>query len=789
MSERNPELAVAALDKASPANLFSQLQHLEIRVSGTVQGVGFRPFVYVLARARGLVGVVWNNSQGVVIRAQGGEDALAEFISALRSEAPAAARVVAIVTQALAPADYTEFRILPSEHLAETFTQVSPDLAICPACWRELEEVGARRKDYPFTNCTACGPRFTIIRSVPYDRPQTTMADFELCADCRAEYEDPTDRRFHAQPIACPECGPVLRCLQMTDLGWREQAGETLDNAVAALQQGRILLVQGLGGFHLACDARDGKTMAELRRRKQRDEKPFAVMFPDAASLEANCDVGEIERNFLSSYRAPILLLKKEPESEVAEEVAPGNPCLGALLPYTPLHRLLLRAFDGPLVMTSANLSDEPIAFQVDDALERMRGIADVALVHNRAIHMFADDSVVKVAGGKPRVWRRSRGYVPEAVHVPVPFRAETLAFGPQMKNTFCLGKREFAILSQHLGDLENDAAITAQQHALEHFLKLYDAKIGRAACDLHPDYTTTRLAEAWCAARAVPLVRVQHHHAHLAACLAENATTARAIGLCLDGTGYGTDGTVWGGEVLVGDLKSFVRAGHLLPVSMPGGERAAKEPWRMAFAWLSAAFGDELWTLPLDLLRDVRAHYDDSQLHTLLHPGLNATVFPRTSSLGRLFDAVAALLFFGSRRQHEGQAAMLLEGMIAASPAPVYPLDLTAHDGVWILSPLPMFHALADDLRMGLARDIIARRFHETLIDGFARLCAVQREQTGVATVALSGGCFQNAFLLTGLETRLAQDGFRVLSHQTVPSNDGGVALGQAVIANAQDD
>ncbi len=786
--EPGAELAVAAQDEGTPANYFANIQHLEIRVSGTVQGVGFRPFVYVRARVQGLVGAVWNNSQGVVIRVQGVPAALAEFVRALRQDAPAAARVVAIETQSLALADYTEFRILPSEHLAETFAQISPDLAVCPDCWRELEEVGARRRDYPFTNCTACGPRFTIIRGVPYDRPLTTMADFELCAECRTEYDDPTDRRFHAQPVACPACGPALRLLNHGDQGWGEQSGEALGGAVAALRQGRILLVQGLGGFHLACDARDSEAVTELRRRKQRDEKPFAVMFPSLETLAASCVVGEIERSFLQSSRAPILLLKKRAESVIAEEVAPGNPCVGAMLPYTPLHVLLLKQFGGPLVMTSANLSDEPIAYVVEDALERMGGIADAALVHNRAIHMFADDSVVKVAGGKPRVWRRSRGYVPEAVAVPVPFRAETLAFGPQLKNTFCLGKREFALLSQHLGDLENDAAFEAQQRALAHFLALYDAQPTRAACDLHPDYSTTRLAETYCAARNLPLVRVQHHHAHLAACLAENATAERAIGLCLDGTGYGTDGTVWGGEVLLGDLKSFERAGHLLPVSMPGGERAAQEPWRMALAWLSAAFGDEVYALPGEFMHAVRAQYDEPRLRALLSPGLLASVFPRTSSLGRLFDAVAALLFFGMRRQYEGQAAMLLEGMIAAAPAPAYPIEIDERDGVFVLSPLPLIRALVADRQSGMAPDVMARRFHEAMVDGFARLSALVRERRGVSTVALSGGCFQNAFLLSGLETRLTQAGFRVLSHQTVPSNDGGVALGQAVVANAQD-
>lgn len=767
----------------------SREQHLEIRVSGTVQGVGFRPFVYRLAREHNLLGTVLNNSRGVVIRAQGSETSIRDFLFAIQSDAPPAARVDDVITEELPLDSYTEFRILPSELLDETFTQVSPDLALCDDCRRELLSDDDRRRGYPFINCTNCGPRFTIIRALPYDRPQTTMREFPLCDACRAEYENPADRRFHAQPVACDECGPHARFLIARGRTWESESAnfDPIASAARALRLGKIVLIQGIGGFHLACDARDDETVRELRRRKQRDEKPLALMFPDEASLRACCDVSPVEWNLLTSAHAPIVLLRRKANAIVAESVAPENPCLGAMLPYAPLHVLLLKLFGSPLVMTSANLRDDPIAYETDDALARMSGIADAALVHDRPIHVFADDSVCKVIGDAARVWRRARGYVPEAVHVPVEFRAPTLAFGPQLKNTFCLGKKRFAILSQHCGDTESSLAAEFHERTLNHFLGLYDAKIELAVCDLHPDYSTTRLAENWCDARGVPLIRVQHHHAHLAACLAENETSERAIGLALDGTGYGTDGTIWGGEVLVGDFLSFERVAHLETVSMPGGEAAAREPWRMALAWLAATLGAEPERWPESFTGMLKREIGEASLRTLLDATRNDKLFPRTSSLGRLFDAAAALIFFGARRQYEGQAAMLLEHRISPAPASPYPMEILERNGRWILSPRVLFRELTNDLAKGVEAEVIARRFHEAIVENFCRVCEFVRENTKVNTVALCGGCFQNEFLHVNFERRLAALGFRVLSHRQVPPGDGGVSLGQAVIANAQ--
>ncbi|MFZ5433050.1 MAG: carbamoyltransferase HypF [Calditrichota bacterium] len=765
----------------------TRIQHLEIRVSGTVQGVGFRPFIYRLAREHRLLGSVLNNSQGVIIRVQGEESVVAAFTRDIRKQAPPAARVMNLDCQALPLDHYTEFRILPSETLDETFTQVPPDLALCEACRRELLDSRNRRHGYPFINCIHCGPRFTIIHELPYDRPFTTMSGFTMCAACQAEYDDPADRRFHTQPNACHDCGPQLEFLRYAVGGWNTvNDGDPLRSAVEALRSRRIILVQGLGGFHLACDAADDALVSELRRRKHRDEKPFAVMFPDEASLRESCESSPSEWNLISSVRAPIVLLRKHSDSIIAASVAPHNPFVGAMLPYTPLHVLLLREYGQPLIMTSANLSDEPICFEVPDALSRMQGIADAALVHNRPIHIFADDSVVKVVGDVPRIWRRARGYVPQAVHVPDSFRVPTLAFGPQLKNTFCLGKRQFALLSQHCGDMENEAAVDAQHRAMDHFLHLFDAKIELIACDLHPDYSTTRLAEAWSAEHNVPLVRVQHHHAHLAACLAENETSEPAIGLSLDGTGYGTDGTIWGGEILIGDFRTFDRVGYLQTVAMPGGEKAAQESWRMALSWLHESFGDSLYELPLPFITELQTHYDRNALNLLTGSNLRQHVFPLTSSLGRLFDAVAALLFFGTRRQYEGQAAMLLEGMISPVPAAPYPMDVVEHDGLWMLSPLTMFREMADDIRKGMDAAIMARRFHEAVVEGFVRVCERVRDESNLNRVALSGGCFQNEFLHIEMEARLRYRGFEVLTHRQVPAGDGGVSLGQAVIANA---
>lgn len=763
--------------------------HLKITVSGIVQGVGFRPFIYNLAKRHGLSGTVLNNQAGVLIRAEGKRESLEAFVRAIQAEAPPAARIENILTEEFPDSGLSDFRILPSDLEREGFTLVPSDLALCEDCRRELFDSSDRRFRYPLINCTNCGPRFSIIRALPYDRPATTMCEFEMCAGCRREYEDPADRRFHAQPVACHACGPAFSFLQSTGDGWQSVDGDPIGLTVTALREGEIVLLQGVGGFHLACDARCDSLVRKLRERKQRERKPFAVMFPDPEMLRRCCRISDKELSLLTSPKAPIVLAVKQPDCPVAESVAPGNPFLGAMLPYSPLHALILREFSGPLVMTSANLAEEPIIYRQEDALKRMPGIADACLMHKRKIEMFADDSVAKVTSGRPRVWRRARGYVPSPVSVSQPFRKQTLAFGPLMKNTFCLGRQQVALLSQHLGDMDSEAAGAAQHAALDHFLRLYDMQIELAACDLHPDYTTTRLAEEWTEQHNIPLVRVQHHHAHLAACLAENGETGPAIGLTLDGTGYGIDGTIWGGEVLVGDLKEFTRKASLEPVAIPGGEKAAREPWRMALAWLDKLYNNSLFDRDIALLSALRENPGEKALYTLLSPHLIEQTYPKTTSLGRLFDAVAAIVYFGTDSQFEGQAAMGLEWLISREPEEPYPTDVFRSSDRIKLSPLPLFEKLLSDIRAGVDPERISRRFHQAIVSGYSRVCEMIRDDTGISTVALSGGCFQNSFLLMNFESELQRRNFRILSHGTVPTGDGGISLGQAVIANTQEE
>ena len=617
----------------------------------------------------------------------------------------------------------------------------------------------------------------------------TTMCSFTMCEDCAKEYLDPKDRRFHAQPVACAVCGPEVTSLISADNKWKnsEKGENAVREAAEVICNGGIALIQGIGGFHLACDALNDTAVLELRKRKHREAKPLAVMFPAIETVKQYCNVSEAEQSLLLSSKAPIVLLEKKSVCPIAPAVAPHNPALGCMIAYSPLHKMLFSKCGVPLVMTSANYSEEPIAYKVDDAKKRMQGIADIALVHNREIHMFADDSVARVVNGSRRVWRRSRGYVPEPILVPEGFAKQTLAFGPQMKNTFCLGRNNSALLSQHMGDLENEHALNAQKKALDHFLSVFHAQPELIACDLHPDYASTRLAETYSTEHYLPLVHVQHHHAHHVACLTENGVTEEAIGLALDGTGYGTDGTIWGGEILIGDARQFTRAGYLYPVPLLGGERAVKEPWRMALSWLYECFDEDALDLPIEFMEKLKSNISRESLPVLLNPNLLEHTFPRTSSLGRLFDAVSALTFFGMQKQFEGQAAMNLEWMLPATIEKPYPFDILEREGALVLSPMPMVLNLVDDLRDGVDLPVISMRFHEGVVDGFIRVCEKVRAVHGLTTVTLSGGCFQNAYLQTRFEERLSQLKFRVLTHHQVPTNDGGVSLGQAVIANAK--
>ncbi len=703
------------------------------RIRGVVQGVGFRPFVHRLARERNLAGFVLNDGHGVVIEAEGAPPELDSLASALELEAPAAARVEEVEVESLDPTGEAGFRIAPSAGGARG-ALVPADIATCEDCLRELFDPADRRHRYPFINCTQCGPRFTIVRAVPYDRPNTTMAAFGMCAACRAEYEDPRDRRFHAEPIACADCGPRLSM--------------PLEEAVSVLRDGRILAVKGLGGYHLACDARSEDAVARLRERKNREEKPLAVMSADPGEL---AELEPAEEELLRSRARPIVLARRRPEATLATLVAPGSPWVGLLLPYTPLHHLLMADFGGPLVMTSGNRSDEPIAFEDVDARRRLGDIADAFLSHNRPIHRRCEDSVLRARFPI----RRSRGLVPGTIPLPVPARRPIVAAGAELKSTFCVARGGHAFLSPHLGDLDSEAAHRAFRTDLALYLEMLGVEPAVVAHDLHPDYLSTR----WALEQDAELIGVQHHHAHAAACLAEHGTDGPALALVFDGTGHGTDGTSWGGELLRCDLAGFERVAHLDPVPLPGGDAAVREPWRTAAAYLERAGRP----VPFERWSQVRESLK-----------VNA---PLSSGMGRLFDAVAALLQVRERISYEGQAAVELEQLAAGTQAEPYPCRV--ENGV--IRGADLVAACHDDLRAGRPRAEIAAAFHGGVAAAAAAACEDAAEPR---TVVLTGGSFQNLRLLASTRARLAKLGFRVLEHRLVPPNDGGISYGQAAVA-----
>jgi hydrogenase maturation protein HypF len=715
-------------------------------VRGVVQGVGFRPFVHGLAERYGLVGFVLNDGRGVVIEAEGDPAALRDFAAALEAEPPSLARIESLAQTALRPRGECGFTIAASA-TGERTALIPPDVATCDDCLRELFDPADRRFRYPFINCTQCGPRFTIVERVPYDRPNTTMARFEMCPDCRAEYEDPSDRRFHAEPIACPACGPALSCLDAAGLP-RSSGEEALVHAVGLLRAGRTVAVKGLGGYHLACDASSEEAVARLRRKKHREEKPLAVM---AGAPELLAEVGGAEAELLRSRERPIVLLRRRRDAPVAPSVAPANPWLGVMLPYTPLHHLLVAGFGGPLVMTSGNRSDEPIAFDDAEARERLGGIADTFLTHDRPIHRRCEDSVVRP--GFPV--RRSRGHAPEPIRLPCPARSPVIAAGAELKATFCVARGADAFLSAHLGDLDSELAYRAFRADIELYLEMLGTEAEIVACDMHPDYLSTR----WAHEQEAELVEVQHHHAHAASCLAEHGLEGPALALVFDGTGYGIDGTLWGGELLRCDLDSFERIAHLEAIPLPGGERAITEPWRVAAAYLERAGRP----VPFERWRAVRESLK-----------VNA---PPSSGMGRLFDAVAALLGVREEVSYEGQAAIELEHLAGDVEAEPYECEIEGD----VIRGSDLVAAAHDDLAAGRSRGEIAAAFHEGVAEVAARACA-EAGEAGV--VVLSGGSFQNLRLLGSLRTRLGNLGFEVLTHRRVPPNDGGISYGQAAIA-----
>jgi len=756
----------------------------QIEVSGIVQGVGFRPYIYRLATGRHLRGTIRNTSAGVTIEIQGPAETVQDFVDHLPAEAPPLARITSLAVREVPCNGDQDFRIVHSHEGAEVRTLISPDVAICSDCLRELFDPNDRRYRYPFINCTNCGPRFTIIRDIPYDRPSTSMAMFAMCPACLAEYENPLNRRFHAQPNACWECGPRVELWDKS--GQRIECHDPITEAISGLHAGLVVAVKGLGGFHLAADATNPAAVALLRQRKRRVEKPFAVMVPDLQAAQEICEFDEAAATVLQSMQRPIVLLKKallpkKTSNTIPDDVAPFNNYLGIFLPYAPLHYLLLAEGEfKALVMTSGNLSEEPIAIDNREASHRLNGLADYFLVHNRDILLRCDDSVVRVTGGIMRQLRRSRGFVP----VPVFLKDEqppVLAVGGELKNTICLTKGKHAFLSQHVGDLENVEAYSFFHEAIRHLERILEIKPEIIAYDLHPDYFSTK----WALQQSgVELVGVQHHHAHIASCMAENHLEGRVIGFALDGTGYGTDGHIWGGEALIAGYEDFERAAHFEYVPLPGGAAAIRQPWRMAISYLTHHFGRGFLKLDIPFVGQLNRPKVDLLLR-MMEQGVNS---PLTSSCGRLFDAVAALIGVRQQVNYEAQAAIELEMAIASSRDETgYPLALLPDGESWIISPRPLFAALLEDLCRNLPVPAISQRFHNGLVEGFVQLATLLRNKTALDRVCLSGGTFHNVYLSQRLEARLSEAGFKVFTQKEVPSGDGGLSLGQALIAAAR--
>ncbi len=767
-----------------------------ISIRGVVQGVGFRPFVYNLARSLDLAGFILNSSSGVTVEIEGPDGSIAQFLHTLRTSPPPLAQILEIALEEVSLQNASEFSIQPSREEENEFVFISPDVATCDDCRHDFGDLANRRYGYPFTNCTNCGPRYTITQDIPYDRPTTTMGSFRMCQTCQTEYEDPGDRRFHAQPNACPVCGPSLVLVESRrhnrdahlpaagDFRSNPQPSLSILHQVRGLlRAGRLVAVKGLGGFLLVCDAQNDAAVRQLRQRKRRSDKPFAIMARGLAEVEKFCIVTEADRTSLQSPRRPIVILERRPESNLSRSIAPGNDSIGVMLPYTPLHYLLFS--DSPtepsqfaaLVMTSGNLSEEPIVISNEEAWQRLEPVADWFLFHNRDIYMRADDSVVRTFEGHERVLRRSRGYVPQAIDLGAPMQ-DLLACGAELKHTFCLTKDHYAILSQHIGDLENYETLCFFQETLANLKKLFRAEPQAVAYDMHPNYRSTQFA------LSLPLERkigVQHHHAHIASCMAENHLQGKVIGVAFDGTGYGTDGKIWGGEFLVADLERFERRAHLRYLPLPGGDAAVRQPWRMALSYVRDTFGNGVLLEGLRFLDSVpekQIAIVDAMIARHIHS-------IETSSSGRLFDAVAALVGSVAEVTFEGQAAIALESAAQPGVEDRYSFHVEEAEPLQ-LDMRPMIGEIVRDLAHDATVGTISARFHNTVVAAIVEVCQRIRQQEQLARVCLSGGVFQNMYLLKRTVKDLDKNGFQVFLHALVPANDGGISLGQAAIANA---
>lgn len=751
---------------------------VQIVVRGTVQGVGFRPFVYSRAKQYSLKGRVLNNTTGVFIDVEGEARAIEQFIKEIKSDPPPRSVVESVEwANHLPPAHFETFSIVDSDAAGDRLVPISTDIATCDDCLGELFDPANRRYRYPFINCTNCGPRFTIVEGIPYDRNQTTMREFPMCDECRAEYQNPLDRRFHAEPIACCRCGPRL---SLFDSHLREVADDDVIRRTRdLLVQGEIVAIKGIGGFHLACDALNAETVSALRGRKYREDKPFAMMAASVDVVREHCNVSSGESELLLSERRPIVLLERRIGSAVPESVAPGVKTLGFMLPYSPLHHLLLEGQDRPLVMTSANISDEPICYEDQDALSRLPGIAKYFLMHDRRIHMRSDDSVARVFAGREMILRRSRGYAPAPIKANFKFERTILACGAELKNTFCLTHEDHAFVSHHIGDLENLETLESFKTGVEHFKRLFNIEPEVIAYDLHPEYLSTKYALAL--EEDIPKLGVQHHHAHIASCMADNRIEGEVIGVAMDGLGFGSDGRLWGGEFFVADFSDARRIAHLDYIPMPGGAKAIREPWRMAAVYLERAMGEDFLKLDLPYVRDL----DRRKWAALQKMASTGTNSPETSSMGRLFDAIASLLRVRDFANYEGQAAIELEQIADRECSSAYEFELS-DDGSTIKAE-SIIRSAVEDLLDAVSPAVVSARFHIAVANLMCSIATRVRDEHKLNRVALSGGVFQNMFLLKKACDALCRSGFEVFTHSRVPPNDGGISLGQAAIANAQ--
>jgi hydrogenase maturation protein HypF len=754
----------------------SEIVRLKISVGGIVQGVGFRPFIYRLARERDLAGHVLNNPEGVEIEAEGRLDRISGFVKSIVDERPPQARIDTMSAHFMDTVGDREFVIGKSDDASERTVLVSPDIATCEACLGELKKDSDRRFGYPFINCTNCGPRYTIIRDIPYDRRSTTMNVFEMCPECLAEYADPMNRRFHAEPNACWACGPRVALKDAS--GRSVECDDPIKAAQEALFKGKIVAVKGLGGFHLAVNATDEAAVMRLRERKRREEKPLAIMAKDVATVKSFAAVGEREEQILLGPARPIVLLRKLPESSIAGSVAPGNRNLGVMLPYTPVHHLLLEGDFTALVMTSGNISEEPIAIDIEDAGRRLGSVADLYLDHNREILSRCDDSVVRVIDDRMLFMRRSRGYVP----VPIDFDGSPkniLACGAHLKNTVAVTRRNQVFMSQHIGDLENMHAYAFFKSSVDQLEKIIQVEPEVVAYDLHPDYLSTRFATEL---DLETKIGVQHHHAHIASCLGEAGIDGPVIGMALDGTGYGPDGTVWGCELLLSTRRRYERVGHLEKVLMPGGDTAVRQPWRMALSHLHAAFGERIGELNLRAL----LRRDGDELRIVREMLIKQVNCPVTSSCGRLFDAISCLCGVCNEVSYEGQAAIELEMLADEGLKDSYPVDVRDTGERVLIGVKTLMREVVEDIRAGVGGSVVSARFHNWLIAALVKAAEILRRRHRISIAALSGGCFQNEILLTGLSNQLKERGFDVIINRQVPANDGGISFGQVIVAAA---